>query len=596
MNKLIFISILTITPSVFSQISVDAKITASMKYTGLIHRYKHGNILCGRFRGKTLPPVHIGPSYPSATLNYAEKNSGSLISEVIADNNKTIRTIGISSKITPSSVNINLTDRRPYDKNIGKDSYYKNTKCTHTEITWNYSEPNITGNIKINYKVPDNTYLVILNRKVANHALDITWAKENEKSYAGLENTLNRNMDKGLVGKSQFLWVYPGKTITQTYNYYSNNFRNNKGQTINFEGQLEYEFIPIRGVKYANPTIEMIKLVKMSDQMINMINKNGNIEDEKIDHLAKSIAMFIGEPSNINNIVQNTEINTLKELAEEIRRLRDSTTTNMLYANLKLASTILNAKVAEKFISDILPFCDSTTIKLPYQQTKLETNWITAANYLLSRTKSRLSYYNASHIRALLELIVEFEKGNYTYSEVRLNEHMYKKMVKAYQILRSSTHLRATPISASLDEIDYLVKQVGTLGISSDAQLKILNSLEELSDLESVIASELMTLLREFQPNNNNRIEANKLLTKLERVEIEIGNVIQLLDSGKQLFSTTKYGLSYLTSTIMIFAADDIDVFLISKNSNLEYFRSIYFSGNKYRNLTKKAMQCWKGK
>ena len=221
MNKLIFITILTITPSVFSQISIDAKITASMKYTGLIHRFKHGNILCGRISGKTLPPEHIGPSYPNATLNYSQNKSGSLTTEVIADNNKTIRTIGISSEITSSSVNINLTDRRPYDKNIGKDSYYNNTKCTHTEITWNYSEPNLTGHIKVNYKVPDNTYLVILKRKIASHALDISWAKENEKSYAGLENTLNRNLDDGLVGKSQFLWVHPGKTITQTYNYFS---------------------------------------------------------------------------------------------------------------------------------------------------------------------------------------------------------------------------------------------------------------------------------------------------------------------------------------------------------------------------------------
>lgn len=596
MNKLIFITILTITPSVFSQISIDAKITASMKYTGLIHRFKHGNILCGRISGKTLPPEHIGPSYPNATLNYSQNKSGSLTTEVIADNNKTIRTIGISSEITSSSVNINLTDRRPYDKNIGKDSYYNNTKCTHTEITWNYSEPNLTGHIKVNYKVPDNTYLVILKRKIASHALDISWAKENEKSYAGLENTLNRNLDDGLVGKSQFLWVHPGKTITQTYNYFSTSLRDNKGQTINFEGQLEYEFIPIRGVKYTNPTLEMIKLVKMSDQIINMINKNGNIEDEKIDDLAKSIAMFIGEPSNINNLVQNTEINTLKELTDEIRGLRDSTTNNMLYANLKLASTILNAKIAEKFISDILPFCESTAIELPYQQTKLETNWITAANYLLSRTKSRLSYYNTSHIRALLELIVKFEKDNYTYSEIRLNEHRYRQMVKAYQILRSSTDLRATPITASLDEMNYLVKQVGTLGVNSESQIKIINSLEKLSDLESIIARELMTLLREFQPNNDNRIEANKLLAKLERVEIEIGNVIQSLDSGQQLFSTTKYGLNYLTSTVTEFAANDIEVFLIPKKSKLEYFRTFYFSDNKFNHLTNKAMQCWKGK
>ena len=105
-----------------------------------------------------------------------------------------------------------------------------------------------------------------------------------------------------------------------------------------------------------------------------------------------------------------------------------------------------------------------------------------------------------------------------------------------------------------------------------------------------------MTLLREFQPNNDNRIEANKLLAKLERVEIEIGNVIQSLDSGQQLFSTTKYGLNYLTSTVTEFAANDIEVFLIPKKSKLEYFRTFYFSDNKFNHLTNKAMQCWKGK
>lgn len=586
--------LMTFSPNIQSQISLETDITANMKVTGLVHRHRHGKIRCGRFQGKTLTPHSLGPIY-SDTQVTTQSSSSQAVASGIHYNNKLLRELTMEAEIESTRIRIDLSESRPFDDQGGQDYADFNRRCTHTTYYWNYSEPNLHGKIQVNYKVPENTYLVILNREVASDGFDIKWARQNEEGYAGLKNTLNRNTDPGLVNHKHYMWVFPGSTITQEFSYLPHPEDKTKGQTINFSGSLEYEFIPIPGMEFADPRDSLDKIAGEAILLRQAVIDGKDYRSEALESLIRNIAAFLGNPINIERAIRQIDLADIRSLTAEIRKLRDLNVNDYRFDDIKIAATILNAKIAVQLLSEILPYCESTTIPLPYQNTKVETTWITAANYLLHRSKMRLSYHAIDHFVALLDLIHSFETEGLSFAQVRTDQRKYGQFLMAYDIFRQSTDLRSTPITHSLNELTHLFEGIGRLGALSEKQTQSLELLRELAGMERDFAIGFMRFLRQFQPTNSNPIRTDEMRAQIDFFSESISEVIGELDRGQHIFALTKHGLDFLTQSIIEHSVNDLEIFLSPIDSQFEYFRNLYFTDAKYRTLTNNARQCWRG-
>lgn len=540
-----------------------------------------------------------GPLYPSTQISQSWSTGDISLKKSISYNPMNVLTHGafkhgedvivrnleVSGKIeTKDGVEaqtLTVKESRPLDAYGGLAKY----PLRKGQATLVITNPKLSGEIWFKYRVPANTWLVKVSRSGAEGLLSS--ANSSYQELPGVYNALNRDTDEGVTQVVNYLWVRPGSEIAQVFKF--------ENSQLDFKGTYQISFQPVAGQQLEMPSVELSQhLAPDISSLVNAVASGVKADSDEVSFIVEQMAKFLAVPENINQSVAVLSLIELKTILETLKKARDLIGPASLL-DLKYAAVLLGHKLAVAYLSDLLPFCDSTTIDLIFQGEKIQTNWLSAANYLLNRAVVRLQNYSIGYAKSFVDEVSKFQKMGMTYSQLRKNTKQYEKLRKAFNLITENVDFRASPVNASMTDVLYLVDQVGSLGIEDRRQERVLSSLRTAAKAEEGLYHDMAYFRREFNLQNHQPIDISKINFRLNQMEELVGNSIAEINSNQQLFTLTGQGMDELSQMIIDLSVHQIGVYQRPMPIHFEYFRTHYFDSSALATMETQAMKCWKG-
>ncbi len=600
----ILAAVLLLSPNAYTQISVDLDLKANMKLD--VTYWSKKKKITG---SKTSGLSEYGPYYPEMQIQHSFSASGDKkfpLSSYINSGVTTpggslkyyhnVRNIIAKAKITTSENNkehrlvLTLDENRPFDSQNGIVSITdgKKNKNTWTGI---FTNPSVTGTIRVGFTFPENVWVIKLKRKVSDNILNLTHINTTTNGFTdvrGLHGSLNGNFDPALLGKEVYVWGKPGSKVFQEFAY-------NK-ETQDVKGTLEFQFEVFPSGEAAAISVSDAVDLLIKDKIPQIISGTSN--DSRLvaqEEFIEMVATTFATPESIRKVVESQSTERLELFLDRLAIVRDTVFEKHEFSHSKIAATILSARIAETYLKDLYPFCESTVVNLPYQNTEIKTSWLTVASFLLRRVKNRLEYHSIEHFVALIKGIQQYQDKGLTYAEVRNNKEEYKKILRAYKVLSESTNLRESPFSASAKEINYILGNTGSLGNGGQSSSELTDSIKVLSELETNFTKDIINKVRAFQPKNSEKVDVSDLVARAKSMESSVGSAIDALENGRQLFAVSETGLSGLLNVISNFGINHVQIYLQNKFGEFEFFRKNYFNETELKESSTKIDKCLLG-
>lgn len=601
-------SLVFITFSV-AQININLDLTAEMDVETLYSYTKRPRVVCGRVVGSTKGPFSQGPFKPKSLLSGNIETSQNLYSDLFVnissgDQNpskdklvKKIRTVYADIQINkgneydPVSLHIDLKDVRHFDKDNGIISVNGKSKCRFKRWKSAISKPLVRGKLQVSYTVPQNVWLLTIERTRATGLFEFSNidASEGHRSFKG---SLNPFIDLASTEDIVYLWVKPGSTITQDF-IYSETYANHH---LPIRGEFSINIRPVVSDSITNLAQAKVwfadyqSALKDNASTSNTHNSLGeNLKFYKfiLDHIS-----LINNESLLQDMVSTISIYDLENIMESLTQGRDHVNFSPDQSHLRIASTILSYRIAQTYISGLLPYCEPSKLKLPYKNIDLDLNWLATTHYLVNKAAHRIKNYNVSALSNLISILYEYQNLGLTYAQIRNDLVEYEKILQAYNIISSTMDLRSSPLKQSYEEILYLFENFDPQAIKMSQTQQILNTLEQLSILEVGLIKDLVSEIRLFQSNNNEQINLTALAEKIQNLEMQISKAIDAIDSSGEIFSISSSGLYKMNEMIITLGVNYISLFEKPFETEFELFRKNFFNSEELKQTREQLLVC----
>ncbi len=561
---------------------------------------------CWRLNGKRTPSTY-GPKEASKkikinletskTLTYHLYASGvnassRLLTHKISDDGEyhTLRSLTLKSTIEKTnnteSVELDLSELRPIDNNKGLGTYFNNNTCESFNYNYIFSQPKISGHILVKYKMPKNSYLVKVTRTRAESLLSIENSKVN--GFRGLKNALNRNLDKSVIKQTYYIWAKPGSTLIQDFEY--------REMKDDFSGHLKFKFEPIIAKDVKINTSSFRKFTKKLENLLMAVNTKVQIKPKDFhlieEEFAEEMAGIVGNEENIQEIAKILSLKELSRFLNMLITLRDSNVNQAEFSTVKLGISIFTHQMTQALLADLLPLCESITIKLPYKDKKITTDMVRVASYLLKKAALRLENTTIKPFESLISNIYEYQKKGLSFSQIRNNMSEYEKILKSYYNVAGAIDVRQSPIKEAYNNIAYILDETNKLKIKNKDHEDILLKLEQAMELENNFTNELSDFIRLFSGTNTDPINISELKRGAENIERLVNKTIEELKSNRGVFAVSNNGVLFVYNFIASLGAHEIDPLIEPLKSDLEYFRRAFYDQKYLVKTSEKIKLC----
>ncbi|MES2768832.1 MAG: hypothetical protein V4596_06760 [Bdellovibrionota bacterium] len=440
---------------------------------------------------------------------------------------------------------------------------------------WDLASSNdeLKGNIKVGYKLPENTWAAIIQRKNRSGVFNLPQVDR------GFQNAFNSNLP--LQGDEKYIvWGKPGTEVYQEFYF------NSYSQASNLEGSFEVVVTPIDLSTVQSKSIDqIIQYLYNIEPYRTQVNFETHIRN--IQHLL----FLISQPSLLESVMNTL---TTKQIIQLITKLSDVAYNYEPVAwmwDLKASSTILSHELALLFLKQIIPFCRDEKIILPYTQKEVQVLGLKLANFFLEKSKMRLEFEHFKHYETLLKLLSTY--NGKTFAQVRANQAEALKIKKAYDVLINTVNMRFSAFKAAHDEIKFIYDKFGSLGAPGSDNALIFDLMKNINGKDTEFNAELLSFLRLFQENNNSVISTDALTEKLNHIKANQKIVVGQIDAKIKIagFTPTDSGTSFIQS-IQAMTIHNLDILTQPLNGSFENFRKSYFSPEKVNPILNQIQGC----
>jgi hypothetical protein len=579
--------------SVFANPTVKLNLSVKMKAETMYSYMKRPRLKCGRLISSTNGPFIKGPFYPEVSLNSEFDHDQTFENKIGLDINtgstienkknkyfriirKVIGDIKINNpNINSDEININLNEEIPYDQSGGLDSISGKTSCKFKRWNMAYSSPTIEGEIEVIYKVPNDVWILRVNRSVTEGLFQLTNIESID--HRGFKNSLNPFMDDSLPNEDVYVWVTPGSVISQKYIFTDSK----KNTQLPFNGSLNikiYKYISNNSVFGEDEAFDFI-LNDLKNMSLLVSN-----EKEAIDFSLK-LANIFNNKDILIHLINKLSIFDLEVLFGWLSVLRDYPRLDNYQGHVRIAATILAFELSKTYLNNFGPFCKKASVIFPYKDQKINVSWLSLTNYYVLKSMDRIENYNVDSIAEFINILSKFEQDGYTYSDIRNNPIKFDKVQKAFEILKLAVDFRQSKMKLSLVEMETVFQNEESPASKIESSHLLLKSLRDLSVVEMGVIQSLVDKMRDFQSDNQNKVEVDSLKESLGGFRYKISEFIDLMDSNSMLYTTSASGLKKMHELIIDLSINNILVFNKKMENDFEFFRKAFFD-QEYMNRT----------
>lgn len=531
MKMFMMLSFLLLATPVWASPFVQSNLEVGMMVSGVGSHKKRGKIAkCGRLSGKIEPRSVDRYAAISTAGEKRIQQTGELRIDAWAGpfitRSLTLQT-RFETKNEVETVEVNLKDQQ-----VRKYNYHNAKTCSVDTMNYAADQDFMRGRLRIGYRMPKNTWAVIVKRKSFDGMLSPVFSND------GKMVSLNTNHQTGAREALEVIWGAPDTDVYQEFTYDDKN--SVKGSEVT--GQFSIEFHPLvsKNDKLVATEILFQKLSEASIEFSKLedeesIQKNKGL---KRLELVKQILGITSSPENIKKFVSYTSLEDIRKTTQLLTAITLSPDSGQYNWDLKAAAVMLSHEVALSFLEEVAPYCSTTSIKLPHTGENVEVLGLKLATYLLDRARRKIDSHNFEYLRALLDAVYKWEKEGLTYAQVRNSAEKFKQLKDAYTIIRNTVDLSSTPYAVAKKDITTFRSKfsVGPASVSSN---KLINDLDGLSQMEKQFQNVFLELLREFNSSNQKRIDTSKIGNFIASMEDTRIRAITELDINFRFLSSS---------------------------------------------------------
>lgn len=467
-----------------------------------------------------------------------------------------------------SVVNLKMTQKVDKAHQVELDS----EDCLRVDGLARVQNPNISGEIIVRYKVPQNIWLIKVQQK---NLKDIF-------SLNNIENTENSiNSAYELKKNEKFIWVEPGTIISQKIKIPA------QSKLSGELGEAQIIFESVFSNKY-----NVLNKVKNSQ-----LGYKDTIYD---DVFIESVASYINEPKLLANYLNSHSINTNISLSDKFFKMANMNIGHDDQAYLKKTlSAMLAFEIAKSVLTDIESYCDEIEIINPILGEKIKVKGIFAAYFWLNRALSRVEAFDLLSIKSFLSKLQKFSNENKTYYEVMANDELRLQLKTSYELLINTINSDTTPFAAALFDLKLVLDHFGSFTKVNTSQDELFQAMNSLADKENEFWVAFENDMRAFNKAGHNVINVQSSYLKLTDMLELNSTVLSLLKNKTHLLdiennSDTKSFMNKIVSLL----AHPVNLFDEDKDIGVDYFDKItapYKKINGINLLTQKIQSCVKG-
>lgn len=445
--------------------------------------------------------ISEGPIQINNIWNFSSSksiNSSQELSGNIAESIFTPRKLSLALKIEQTE---SLEDKVSINLNEVFSSRISNKhgdQCDTTEWISLGSEETTTGNIRISYKVPKNTWLVRINRI----ALDGDFGLDQDQ-IRKLEGDIVPEISYAQDQRNTFVWVKPESILTQVIplNIHS------KGNGLN--GNLMITFKPI-GTNNT-PNYDLMKRIASKRQSMELLSSEQLME--------WSLALLFSKEKTTNEFNQmplEERLTLLKQIQSIAYRIDE----NPLFWHSKAAMSFLLLELSDSFLSQYDKLC---TINYKDDQNDHSLNLIKISRSYWGKINTLMMQTQFELYEVLLSSIKDLGQKNMTGKMLMENHDELEKISKAYTLAKPMSK----PFSKSLEyalKIDPLLQSTFLANDST----KLINILKEASDEEKNFIANYKAQLTNLKKSNSilNVDLLLQTLPKLSKFQVEVKKIL----------------------------------------------------------------------
>ena len=435
------------------------------------------------------------------------------------------------------TLNVGIEDRQTAQR-----SYFWKSGCDHNHMQENLKNASFSGEAEFHYTVPAGVWAV----KVTETDFNTLFSVSARQALSGILYETYKLPNK--VSRQRTVWASPGSTIVQKFVISSdaNDVTGNQTYEIRFQ-----PYAP----KMAFNNNTKIWLKQFGNLVRSLKEVATGERTSAADKLAKDIDSFLIQGLGLLRILpefkevmkglSTGKLDAISNYLYEITRSQYAQVNTEQEQNIKTLAALLSYEVANLFVEELEPYCTTTEVYLEGLRKKVKVPGIRYAMFLMDRMKSQVDNEAIALHAEFLGELRSLQNEGYTYSGIFSVKGLPEKLRHSFKTVRELAQPQRRPYAEAFQDLSDFYGQFRSVGSDGASTADVINGLAELADLEYDYVQNLFRHIRLYNPDNDNKIDVNQLVTSLEQLQKSKDQVVSIMRNNMRFLTfETKAGSS----------------------------------------------------
>jgi hypothetical protein len=512
-------------------------------------------------------------------------NSGSLTwaTYISSPFTRMARSLHLNSQVTENLEETRVLLQLTESRGVANEQF-DSGKCWHDDGQMVVKDAEVSGTVKIQYKVPDNVWALSVGRTSAVGVFGIG-------NFVDISTALNSGYDAGLYD-GVILWVKPGQILEQEIK-----IPESVPGRLDL-GSLEIVFRPV------GKPMGFAEFVVFKDQLKTGYYSEIKGADVAVEFLTATLSVLrLGD--GIQGIVKGIPILDLKRMSDELFEIaNDVIPVSFAKGNqkfkadgmlIKSAAAMAAYQLAKALMQDLSSYCKEVEITLPFTGEKQKVIGLRAASFWLGRSMNMVKSYSYDPLESFMSELQSLQKAGKTPADIVNDRMLAKKLQDSYLLLTRAGAFDQSPFNIAYVDLNRMSLVFKDLGAIGNSQESILAQLKEGSHLEGEFIKSYVRTVLSFKKNRIEAVDLSGVFANIQDLRKRQKNVETALKTSIRLLGMdTSDDQNQIWNQVFSLLNRQINIF--SEPVNVPYFDRLReeFKKTQVGNL-EESVQGWLG-